>query len=68
MGVVSAAGVGIGATSARVEAVVSMIISLFVSRFVAGVKLVMAFPAWSAIVPETVFMFRSLEVSPACTA
>ena len=64
---VSAVGVVTGVTSARVGAVVSIMISLFVERFVVGVKFVIAFPAWSVIVPETVFMFRSLVVSPACT-
>ena len=62
---VSAVGVVIGVISVRVGAVVSMMIALFVSRFVMGVKFVIAFPAWSVIVPETVLMFRSDVVSPA---
>ena len=63
----SAVGVVIGVVSEMVGEVVSITIALFADRFVVGVKLVIAFPAWSVIVPETLLTFRSLVVSPAWT-
>ena len=53
----------IGVVSEMVGEVVSITIALFADRFVVGVKLVIAFPAWSVIVPETLLTFKSLCVS-----
>ncbi len=56
-----------GVMEVREGVSVSMIISLLVDKFVAGVKFVIGLPDVSLIVPVIDVVVRSLEVSPLCT-